>query len=77
MIKHVSGWSIITKYDDKILIPIANLVEATWLARYPRPTEITYDQRLEFIGHNFRKFLIEEEFGIVSKLSILVIQLPM
>ena len=40
MIDPVTGWSEITQYDDKRLIPIANLVEITWLTRYPRPREI-------------------------------------
>ena len=39
----------------KRAISIANLVETAWLSRYPRPVEITYDQGLEFIGHEFRK----------------------
>ena len=47
----------------------ANLVETTWLSRYPQPIEITYDQGKEFIGHEFRKFLIEMECGITSKTS--------
>ena len=36
-------------------ISIADLVETTWLTRYPRPTKITYDQGSGFIGHEFRK----------------------
>ena len=35
--------------------------------RYPRPIEIMYDQGTEFIGHEFIKSLIEEEYGIASK----------
>ena len=42
-----------------------------WLYRYPRPREITYDQGKEFIGHKFRKSLIETEYGITSKPSTL------
>ena len=34
---------------------IANLVETTWLTRYPRPMEIAYDKGSEFIGHESRK----------------------
>ena len=48
---------------------MANLVETMCLSRYPIPTEITYDQVSDFIGHNFRKPLIEMEYGIVSKPS--------
>ena len=57
------------KYDDKRAITIANLVETTWLYIYPRPIEIKYDQGKEFIGHNFRKYLIEREYGITAKPS--------
>ena len=39
------------------------------LSRYPRPIEITYDQGKEFIGHEFRKFLIETEYEITDKPS--------
>ena len=61
MIDPVTGWYKITQYDDKIVISIANLFETTWLNRYPRSMEITYDQGSEFIGHEFRKYLIETE----------------
>ena len=44
MIYPVTGWLKITQYDDKIAIKISNLVETTWLTRYPRSMEITYDQ---------------------------------
>ena len=44
MIDPVTGWFEIAQYEDKIEISIANLVETTWLSRYPRPIEITYDQ---------------------------------
>ena len=50
----ITGWFKITQYEDKRAISIANLVETMWLTRYPRPTEITYDQGSEFIGHEFR-----------------------
>ena len=29
-----------------------------WLVRYTKPTEIKYDQGLEFIGREFIKYLI-------------------
>ena len=69
MIDTVTGWSEITQYNDKRVISIANLVETTWMSRYPVPMEITYDQGSEFIGHEFRKSLIEEEYGIIAKPS--------
>ena len=36
-----------------------SLVETAWIYRYPIPIEITYDQGKIYIGHYFRKFLIE------------------
>ena len=39
---------------------MVNLVETTWLTRYPTPAEIPYDQGSEFIGHEFRKSQIEK-----------------
>ena len=42
MIEPVTVWFKITKYGNKRAIQIAELVEPTWLTRYPRPMEITY-----------------------------------
>ena len=69
MINPVTGWFEITQYEYIRAITIANLVETTWLSRYPRPIEITYDQGKGFIGHEFRKSLIEMEYGITAKPS--------
>ena len=44
MIYPVTGWFGIKQYNDKRAISISNLVESTWLSRYTRPMEITYDQ---------------------------------
>ena len=46
---------------------IANLVETTWLVQYPWPVEITYDQGGEFLGHEFKNGLIENEYSIQTK----------
>ena len=40
----VIEWLQITKYNNKRAISIANLVETTWLYRYPSPIKIMYDQ---------------------------------
>ena len=48
------------------------LVKTMWLTRYIRLMEFTYYQGLEFIGHEFRKPLIEMEYGIIAKPSTLV-----
>ena len=44
MIDPATRWFKITQYDDKIATSTAKLVETTWLNRYPKPTEIMYDQ---------------------------------
>ena len=69
MIDPIARWFEVVKYDDKRAINIENLVETTWLYRYPRPIEITNDQGKEFIVHEFRKSLIEDEYGITAKPS--------
>ena len=49
-----TGWFEIVRYDEKQSDTISNLVEQTWLCRYPRPTLITYDRVNEFLGHAFK-----------------------
>ena len=71
MIDNVTGCFEVVRYNDKRVTTIANLVETTWLYRYPRPIEIKYDQGKEFIGHEFRKSLSEYEYGITDKTSTL------
>ena len=72
MIGPVTGWFEIAQYDDKIPISISNLVKNTCLYRYPGPIEITHGQVSEFIGHDFRKYLIEDEYRITPKTRTLV-----
>ena len=71
MIYHVTGWSDKKQYADKRLITIVKLVKPAWLTRYPRPIEILYDQGSEFISHDFIKYIIETEYRINAKPSIL------
>jgi len=66
MIDPATGWFEITRYEDKQSITIANIVEMTWLSRYPWPTLITYDRGSEFIGHEFRN-MIKNDYGIKCK----------
>ena len=72
MIDTVTWWFENIRYDDKISITIANLVEIMWLFIYPIPIEIKYDQGKYFIGHKFRKSLIEYEYRVTSKPITLV-----
>ena len=69
MIDHVTGWFEIEEYDDKREITIANSVEIMCLSRSPISAEITYDQGKEFIDPEFRKSLIEKEYGITANTS--------
>ena len=39
MIYPVTGWFEVTQYSDKKVMTIANLVETTWLFRYPWTVE--------------------------------------
>ena len=48
------------QYNSKRAISIMNLDTTTWMSRYPRQKEIKYDQGKKFIGHEFRKSLIEK-----------------
>ena len=59
MIDPVTGCFETTQYDDTRAISIVKLVENAWLFRYHRPMEIMYDQRSEFLDHDFRKYLIK------------------
>ena len=51
MIDPTTGWLEIVQYNNKEDATIENLVEQTWLCRYPRPKIITYDRGNEFLGH--------------------------
>ena len=55
------------QYNDKKAMMIANLVETMWLVRYPRQVENQYDRVGEFLGHEFKNILIEQEYGIKTK----------
>jgi len=56
MIDPATGWFEMKELPDKQAITVANLVEQTWLTRYPWPTEITYDKGTEFIRFAVREY---------------------
>ena len=66
IIYHITRWFKIIEYNDKCAISIKNLVENICLTRYTWPTEITYDQGLEFIGREFINSLLEREYIILA-----------
>ena len=55
MIDPITRWFEVTKYSDKTVMTIKNLVENMCLVPYPWPVEITYDQGVEFLSHKFIK----------------------
>ena len=59
------------QYDEKRVISITNLVGTTCWTRYHIPKEITYGQGSEFIGHEFRTYLINDRYKITDKPSAL------
>ena len=66
MIDPATGWFEIHQYDDKKSMTIANIAEQEWFARYPWPTQVTFDRGSEFIGKDFQK-MIKEEYGVKKK----------
>ena len=67
IIDPVTGWFEVTQYRDKKMMTIVNLVETTWLIRYPWRVEIMYDREEEFLGHKFKNILIETKYSINYK----------
>ena len=65
MIDPATGWFEMRECPDKEAITIANLVEQTWLTRYPWPNMITFDKGKEFMGE-FAK-MVETDYGIKRK----------
>ena len=50
MIDPATGWFEMKELPNKYAITVANIVEQTWLTRYPWPTRITYDKGTEFMA---------------------------
>ena len=48
MIDPVTSWFEMVEIDNKTPMNIVNIVELTWLNRYPRPKFITFDGGSEF-----------------------------
>ena len=69
MINPATNWFKIAEDDDKKAATIADRVEQMWLARYPRPSIITYDKGKEFLGHVFKNSLIRDMYGIKAKVA--------
>ena len=62
MIDPETGWFEIVQYNDKHEATIANLIEKTWLCRYPMPMIITYDCGNEFLVHELKIYIIKKKY---------------
>jgi len=66
MIDPATGWFEIEEVSTKRADVIANVLETTWLTRYPLPTEIIADRGTEFMGECL--LMVREEYGLPRKL---------
>ncbi len=66
MIDPATGWFEIVDIPNKRADYIANILEFTWLSRYPWPTEIRMDRGKEFAAEV--SAALKEEYGITKKL---------
>ena len=64
IIEPIIGWFEVMQYSDKKQMTTENFVENTCLVRYSWPVEITYGRGAEFLGHQFKNILIENEYVI-------------
>ena len=67
MIDPATSWFEMRRLKTKKADEVANMVEQTWLTRYPLPEEITFDGGPEFKAE-FKK-LIEEEYNLKARPS--------
>jgi hypothetical protein len=65
MIDPATGWFEMKQINDKEATTVANIVETTWITRYPWPTVITYDQGTEFMAEFAQ--MVRNDYGIKSK----------
>ena len=65
MIDPATGWIEIKEIKSKDAPTIANLVEQTWLTRYPWPNQLIFDKGTEFMAE-FAK-MVREDYGIKRK----------
>jgi hypothetical protein len=49
MIDPATGWFEMQPTSEKDSMTVANIVETTWLSRYPWPQEIVFDRGSEFM----------------------------
>jgi len=57
IIDTVTNYCEVVRVTSKKATYIGQMVENTWLSRYPRPMHCIYDQGGEFIGMGFQQVL--------------------
>jgi len=62
MIDPVTGWIEIKDIKTKRADAVSNVIEKTWLTRYPRPSVITLDRGKEFMAEVTK--MIKNDYGI-------------
>ena len=67
MIDPVMEWFEVMQHDSKCAITISNLIETKYISKQTCPTEITNNKGSEFIGHEFKNYLISKEYDIKIK----------
>jgi hypothetical protein len=65
MIDPATSWFEIQPIKNKQAITVAEVVETTWLTRYPRPSQMIYDRGSEFLGE-FAAMIVKD-YGIIKK----------
>jgi hypothetical protein len=70
MIDPATGWFEIVKATNKSATSIQDLFHNTWLARYPRPQFIVFDNgSMGEFKHEFKQMCIQDNYGIKAKLT--------
>ena len=65
MIDPATGWFEITEIKTKRADVVSNVVETTWLTRYPYPTQVVLDRGTEFMAE-FTE-MIASDYGVKKK----------
>ena len=65
MIDPATGWVEIKDIENKYAYNVANVVETTWLSRYPWPKVMTFDRGTEFMAEFAQ--MIRKDYGIKKK----------
>eukprot|EP00957_Ditylum_brightwellii_P020513 1546331-Ditylum_brightwellii.AAC.1 len=65
MIDPANGWFEMAEIKTKHADIIVNIIEQTWFDRYPWPTEVVLDRRMEFMAE-FTE-MIPRDYGVTKR----------